>query len=299
MHKKTSLKGILILITAAVVWGFAFVAQNIGADQVPPFFFNFVRFLLGALSLIPVIVLFEGKSENKEKKKITLRGGCIAGVILFLASYTQQVGIQLTDASGKAGFITGLYMIIVPVLGLFLGRKTGLFTWLGALLGVCGLFLICLTGTRLVFTKGDGFLILCALLYSFHIMVIDHYGHKIYSLRFSMTQFTVAGLLSLIGFLLFEEVTLAGFRSAFVPILYCGIMSTGVAYTLQVLGQKHSDPTTASVVLSTEAVFSAIGGALILGERMSIPAYVGCALIFSGILLSQLRPGAKKAPHRC
>jgi len=297
MHKKTSLKGVLILLTAAVVWGFAFVAQTIGADQVPPFFFNFVRFFVGSFSLIPVVLLFEGKSRNKEKTKITLKGGCIAGVILFLASYTQQVGIQLTDASGKAGFITGLYMILVPVLGLFLGRKTGIFTWVGALFGVGGLFLICLSGTRLVFTLGDGLLLLCALLYSFHIMVIDHYGHKIDSLRFSMIQFAVAGLLSLIGFLLFEEVTLSGFRSALMPILYCGIMSTGVAYTLQVVGQKHSDPTTASVILSTEAVFSAIGGALILGERMSVPAYVGCGLIFFGILLSQLKSGTKRARH--
>lgn len=289
MQKQNSPKGIIFLVTAAVVWGFAFVAQNIGADSVPASFFNGARFLLGAVSLIPVILIFEGGADDKKRQKTTLIAGSIAGVLLCVASYLQQVGIELTDTSGKAGFITGLYMIIVPVFGLFLGRKTGLQTWIGAVCGVVGLFLVCLSGGQLTFTKGDLFLIGCAVVYALHIMVIDHFGDRVYSLRFSMTQFAVAAVLNFIGSALFETVTFAGFQSAFLPILYCGIMSTGVAYTCQVLGQKYSEPTSASIILSTESVFSAIGGALILHERMSAEAYVGCVLIFSGIILSQVK----------
>ncbi|MBQ4353630.1 MAG: DMT family transporter [Clostridia bacterium] len=289
MNKQNSPKGIVFLITAAVVWGFAFVAQNIGADSVPAFFFNGARFLLGAVSLIPVILLFERGADDPAMKKRTLTTGLVAGVLLCTASYLQQVGIELTDTSGKAGFITGLYMILVPIFGLFLRRKTGLKTWIGAVFGVTGLFLVCMSGGKLTFTRGDIFLIACAVVYTLHIMWIDHFGAGVYSLRFSMTQFAMAAVLNFIGCALFESVTFAGFQAAFLPILYCGIMSTGVAYTCQVLGQKYSEPTSASIILSTESVFSAIGGAIILHERMSGAAYLGCVLIFAGILLSQIK----------
>lgn len=293
MQKQNSPKGIVFLVTAAVVWGFAFVAQNIGADSLPASFFNGARFLLGAVSLIPVILIFERGAKDKIQLKTTLVSGCIAGVLLCTASYLQQVGIELTDTSGKAGFITGLYMILVPIFGLFLGRKTGVQTWIGALCGVVGLFLVCLSGGKLTFTKGDIFLIGCAVVYALHIMFIDRIGERVYSLRFSMTQFFVAAVINFGGSAIFETVTFAGFQTAFVPILYCGIMSTGVAYTCQVLGQKYSEPTSASIILSTESVFSAIGGALILHERMSPQAYVGCVLIFAGIILSQVKTGKK------
>lgn len=294
MQKQNSTKGIIFLVTAAVVWGFAFVAQNIGADSVPAAFFNGARFLLGSISLIPVILIFERGANDKKMRKTTLISGCIAGVLLCIASYLQQLGIELTDTSGKAGFITGLYMIIVPIFGLFLKHKTGLQTWIGAFCGVAGLFLICLSGGKLTFTKGDVFLIGCAVVFALHIMVIDRFGEQVYSLRFSMTQFAVAAVIDLVGSALFEEVTFAGFSDAFIPILYCGIMSTGVAYTCQVLGQKYSEPTSASIILSTESVFSAIGGALILHERMSAQAYIGCVLIFVGIMLSQIKFNFKK-----
>lgn len=294
MPKQNSPKGIVFLVTAAVVWGFAFVAQNIGADSVPASFFNGARFLLGAISLIPVILIFERGADDKKQKKATLISGCAAGVLLCTAAYLQQVGIELTDTSGKAGFITGLYMIIVPIFGLFLGQKTGLQTWIGAVCGVVGLFLVCLSGGKLSFTKGDLFLIGCAVVYALHIMVIDRVGDRVYSLRFSMTQFFVAAVINFAGSALFEDVTFAGIQSAALPILYCGIMSTGVAYTCQVLGQKYSEPTSASIILSTESVFSAIGGALILHERMAPQAYLGCVLIFAGIILSQVKFGKKK-----
>lgn len=294
MQKQNSPKGIIFLVTAAVVWGFAFVAQNIGADSVPASFFNGARFLLGAVSLVPVILIFERGAKDKKQRRTTLFAGCIAGVLLCAASYFQQVGIALTDTSGKAGFITGLYMVLVPIFGLFLRQKTGIRTWIGAVFGVVGLFLVCLSGGRLTFTRGDIFLIACAVVYALHIMWIDRFGDRVYSLRFSMTQFFIAAAINLLASAIFETVTFAGFQAAFLPILYCGIMSTGVAYTCQVLGQKYSEPTSASIILSTESVFSAIGGALILHERMSPAAYVGCGLIFCGILLSQVKFGREK-----
>ena len=293
MQKKNSPKGIIFLITAAVVWGFAFVAQNIGADSVPAFFFNGARFILGAVSLIPVIMIFERGAKDRTMLKTTLLSGLFAGVLLCTASYLQQVGIALTDTSGKAGFITGLYMIIVPIIGLFMKKKTGVLTWVGAVFGVAGLFLVCMSGGKLTFTKGDIFLVACAVVYAFHIIWIDRFGDRVYSLRFSMTQFAAAAVLNFIGSAIFETVTFAGFQAAFLPILYCGIMSTGVAYTCQVLGQKYSEPTSASIILSTESVFAAIGGALLIHERMSGAAYLGCALIFAGIILSQLKIGKK------
>ena len=289
MQKKNSPKGIIFLITAAVVWGFAFVAQNIGADSVPAFFFNGARFILGAVSLIPVIMIFERGAKDGTMLKTTLLSGLFAGVLLCTASYLQQVGIALTDTSGKAGFITGLYMIIVPIIGLFMKKKTGVLTWVGAVFGVAGLFLVCMSGGKLTFTKGDIFLVACAVVYAFHIIWIDRFGDRVYSLRFSMTQFAAAAVLNFIGSAIFETVTFAGFQAAFLPILYCGIMSTGVAYTCQVLGQKYSEPTSASIILSTESVFAAIGGALLIHERMSAAAYLGCALIFAGIILSQIK----------
>ena len=297
MKKQNSMKGIIFLVTAAVVWGFAFVAQRMGADSMPAFYFNFSRYLLGTLSLIPVILIFERNARDKAMMKNTLAVGVVAGIVLATASYLQQLGVEMADpsaAAGKSGFITGLYMVLVPIIGIFLKKKTGLQTWIGAVFGVGGLFLVCMNGGRLTFTKGDILLICCAVLFSIHILIIDTFGQKMYSLRFSMTQFGVCTLFNLVGMLIFESPTMAQLNEALIPVLYCGLMSVGVAYTCQVLGQKHSEPTSASIILSTEAVFSAIGGAIILNEKMSTTAYIGCALIFCGILLSQVKFGKKK-----
>jgi len=290
MNKQNSVKGIIFCLTAAVVWGFAFAAQALGADYLEPFTFNGARFLLGAVALIPVCLIFEKNEHDPKKMKTTVIAGICAGSALFVASWLQQLGIQLTDSAGKAGFITGLYMIIVPIIGLFLGRKTGLQSWIGALLGVAGLFFICFdVSSGLTFTAGDLLLVACAVVFALHILIIDRFVENIYSLRFSMTQFAAAAVLNTVMALIFEEIALTNIVLAGIPILYCGIMSTGVAYTCQTLGQKYSEPTAASILLSTESVFSAIGGALILNERMQPLAYLGCALIFAGILLSQIR----------
>ena len=298
MQKKYSPKGIIFLITAAVVWGFAFVAQAIGSGSMTPFYFNFSRYIIGTISVITVILIFEKNANDAQMKKTTLIAGVTAGVILFTASYLQQLGIEMTDSAGKSGFITGLYMIIVPIIGIFIGRKTGIMTWIGALLGVVGLFLVCMGGSSFTITTGDIFLILCAPIFAVHILVIDHFGQQIYSLRFAMTQFATCALLNLIGTLLFEEIALEPLKTAIIPVLYCGIMSVGVAYTCQILGQKYSEPTSASIILSTESVFSAIGGAIILHERMSIAGYVGCVMIFAGIVLSQLNSNNNAAEDK-
>lgn len=290
MNQKNSVKGIIFCLTAAVVWGFAFAAQALGADYLEAFTFNSARFWLGAAALIPVCLIFEKNEHDPKKMKITVIAGICAGAALFAASWLQQMGIDLTDSAGKAGFITGLYMIIVPIIGLLLGRKTGLQSWIGALLGVAGLFFICFDmSSGLTFTKGDGYLVACAVVFAMHILIIDRFGENIYSLRFSMTQFFAAAVLNTVMALIFEEIALSNIVLAGIPILYCGIMSTGVAYTCQTLGQKYSEPTAASILLSTESVFSAIGGALILNERMQPLAYLGCGLIFAGILLSQIK----------
>lgn len=293
--RKNTTKGIIFLVTAAVVWGFAFVAQRLGSDHVGAFTFNGARFLLGTLSLIPVILLFEKGADDPVKKKTTLKSGLIAGVLLCTASFLQQVGIDLTDSAGKSGFITGLYMILVPVIGIFIGKKTNIQSWIGAVLGVVGLGLICLDGGSLTFTAGDIILVVSAFGFAVHIMVIGHFGDRIYSLRFSMTQFAVCTVMNWILALFTEDISFAALGSAAIPIAYCGFMSVGVAYTCQVLGQKYSEPTSASIILSTESVFAAIGGALILHERMAPLAYVGCASILAGIILTQIKSKEKSA----
>lgn len=285
--KKNSPKGILFLFSAAIVWGGAFVAQTM-ASEISPMFFNACRFLIGAVVLIPVFLLFEKKTDDRKKMKRTFVTGVIAGALLCTASYLQQVGINLTDAAGKSGFITGLYMILVPIIGIFFGRGAKWFSWVAALLGVIGMFLICMADSKMTFTLGDGFLVLCAIAFSFHIIVIDRFGQNIYSLRFSSIQFATSSVIGFIFAFIFEPVGLEPIVLSLVPILYCGILSTGVGYTCQVLGQKFTEPTSSAIILSTEAVFSAIFGALLINERMSIPAYIGCALIFAGIIVSQL-----------
>ena len=299
MEKKTSLKGIVFLVITAVVWGFAFVAQTAGSAYVGTFLFNGIRFLLGASSLIPVIALFEKGAKDRKKMKTTVTAGLVCGAVMFAASTLQQYGVELyskagyPDGSGRAGFLTALYMVIVPLIGLFMKKRPGIFTWGGIVLATAGLFFISVSEGFSV-SPEDLVVIFCAVLFAVHIVVIDTFGEDMYSLRFSMIQFVVCGLLSFAGW----GITLAAgavpetfgdIRAALIPILYGGIMSVGVAYTCQVLGQKNAEPAFASIILSMESMFSAIGGALILGERMTGRGYLGCGLIFAGILLTQVR----------
>lgn len=285
---KTKAKSTFLLFLTAIIWGFAFVAQRVGAEFVGAFTFNGIRFLLGSLSLIPVIAIFEREKFDKSKFVKTLIPSIIAGVILFIASTLQQLGVEWTGSAGKAGFLTGLYIVLVPVIRFFMGKKTSILTFFGAMFALVGLFFLCMTGDEMSFGKGDIVLIIGAFFWAAHILVVDKYVNNISPLKFSMMQFFVCGFLSIIFALSTETIELSAIKSAGIPILYGGLMSVGVAYTCQILGQKDADPTFASIVFSTESVFSAVGGAIILNEIMSGRGYLGCILIFIGIILSQL-----------
>ena len=285
---KTKAKSTFLLFLTAIIWVFAFVAQRVGAEFVGAFTFNGIRFLLGSLSLIPVILLFEREKIDKSKFLKTLVPSLLAGTILFVASTLQQLGVEWTGSAGKAGFLTGLYIVLLPIIRFFLGKKTSVFIFFGAIFALVGLFFLCMTGDELSFGKGDVVLIIGALFWAAHILVVDKYVNNISPLKFSMMQFFVCGLLSITCAVCTENIEFSAIKSAGIPILYGGLMSVGVAYTCQILGQKDADPTFASIVFSTESVFSAIGGAIILNEIMSGRGYVGCILIFIGIVLSQL-----------
>lgn len=285
---KTKIKSTILLFLTAIIWGFAFVAQRVGAEYVGAFTFNGIRFLLGTLSLVPVILIFEREKFDKSKFSKTLIPSILAGTVLFIASTLQQYGVEITGSAGKAGFLTGLYTVLVPLIRFVMGKKTSIFTLFGAIFAVAGLFFLCMTGDELTFGIGDVVLIIGAFFWAGHILVVDKYVNDISPLKFSMMQFLVCGILSMIFALILEDIELPAIKSAGIPILYGGIMSVGVAYTCQILGQRDSDPTFASIVFSTESVFSAIGGAIMLNEIMSGRGYLGCVLIFIGIILSQL-----------
>lgn len=292
---KTKPKSIILLFLTAIIWGFAFVAQKVGAQFVGAFTFNGVRFLLGTLSLFPVIMLFEKEKVSKEKFRKTLKAGLIGGIVLFLASTFQQYGVEITNSAGKSGFITGLYTVFVPIAAfLFMKKKTNVLTWVGAVFAVGGLYLLCMTGDEKV-GIGDLVLLVGTVFWTVHILVIDRFVAEISPLRFAQIQFAVCAVLSIICALILEDISFVAIKSALLPILYGGLMSVGVAYTCQILGQKDADPTFSAIVLSTESVFAAIGGVLLQNETMTVSAYIGCGLIFVGIVLSQLELKKKSA----
>lgn len=285
---KTKVKSTVLLFLTAIIWGFAFVAQRVGAEFLGAFTFNGIRFMLGAISLIPVIFAFEREKIDKSKFLKTLFPSLLAGTVLFIASTLQQLGVEWTGSAGKAGFLTGLYIVLVPIIRFFMGKKTSIFTLFGAFFALAGLFFLCMTGDELKIGMGDIVLIIGAFFWAGHILIVDKYVKDISPLKFSMMQFFVCGLLSIIFAICTETIEISAIKSAGIPILYGGLMSVGVAYTCQILGQRDADPTFASIVFSTESVFSAIGGAIILNEMMTGRGYVGCVLIFIGIILSQI-----------
>ncbi|MEG1743437.1 MAG: DMT family transporter [Clostridia bacterium] len=288
---KTKIKANIYLWLTAIIWGLAFVAQRIGGDHISAFAYNGIRFFIGAITLIPVFLIFEKNKGDAKKQKLTLITGVVCGIILFLASSLQQLGIVTTGA-GKAGFLTGLYTVIVPIIGFFIGRKTTIFTWIGVICAAFGLYLLSFQGSFSI-TSGDIMLISCAFLFAFQMTIIDKYIPNINPLRFSFWQFITTAVLSSIVSLIFETVSFNDIKLAAWPILYGGFLSVGVAYTLQILGQRDSDPTYAAIVFSTESVFAAIGGMLFLGELMPVQGYIGGALIFAGIIISQFKKRSK------
>lgn len=283
-----------MLLLTAFIWGTAFVAQSVGMDHLGPFSFNGIRSLIGAVALLPCIWFLNRMnkdpetdcSEKEKSGKDLITGGVACGVLLFTASSLQQAGIQYTTA-GKAGFITAFYIVIVPVLGIFLHKKIQWKVWMAVLLALVGLYFLCITESFSV-GKGDALVFLCALVFSVHILVIDHFSPKVDGVKVSCIQFFVSGILSLPFMFVLETPRLVAVAAAWMPLLYAGVLSCGVAYTLQILGQKNVNPAVASLILSMESCFSVLAGWIILGERLSFRESLGCILMFLAIILAQL-----------
>lgn len=283
-----------MLLIAAAIWGFGFVAQRLGMNYLEPFAFNSARFLLGSLSLLPLLCFLSRQKLSRQKvnrdtkpNHSISKGGLICGLVLFVAATLQQYGLFYTTAA-KAGFITGLYLILVPIIGILLKHTTGLTTWLGALLAVLGLYLLSVND-NFTMSLGDTLIFIGALFWAFHILVIDHFSGRIDPIQLSAVQFLVCGLLSLGVALIIETPTLTGALAGWQPILFAGVVSVGIAYTLQVVAQKNAKPSHAAIIMSLEAVFAAIGGVWLLDENLSPRAWFGCGLMLAGMLLSQVR----------
>ena len=295
--KTGQMKNSLLLLLTSFIWGVAFVAQSVGGEAVGCFTFNGVRSLIGAFVLIPVIYFLDNQKkkelgeekylEQKGDSKILLLGGVCCGVMLCIASNFQQFGISFTTV-GKAGFITALYILIVPILGLFMKKKVGVKVWLGVVLATIGLYMLCMTSESFSLSKGDFLVLICAGFFSLHILIIDYFSPKVDGVRMSCIQFFVCGIISVIIAFIFESPSLSAILSGWLPILYAGVLSCGVAYTLQIVGQKNMDPTVASLILSLESVFSVLAGWLILNQTMTLREFSGCGLMFLAIILAQL-----------
>jgi len=276
------------LLLASFIWGMAFVAQRVGMDYMGPFTFNAVRFALGALVLAPWIGRRRAEHSDGEgmpARHALLIGGGLAGTVLFMGASLQQSGLQWTTA-GNAGFITGLYVVIVPLLGLTVGHRAGWPVWLGAGLAALGLYFLSVRqGLRMQI--GDVLVLVGAFTWALHVHVIGHFSARLDALKLAFAQFAVCSILSSVVALIVEQSTLASVRQAWLPLAYAGVLSTGVAFTLQVVGQRRTPPAPAAIILSLEAVFAALGGWLMLGERMDARAITGCSLMLAAVLLAQ------------
>lgn len=288
----------MMLITA-LIWGSAFVAQRAASDTIPAFAFSGVRYMIAVMVLIPVILIMDkfksarneaepmSQEERRKNRKVLLIGGTCCGVVLTLASNFQQLGVTFTT-SGKAGFITSLYVVIVPLLGLLIGKNVRKLIWFCVFLAVAGLYTLAIKPGTFHLGLGDFLVLICAFFFALHILVIDHFSPKTDGVKLSCVQFIVAGIISLILMLIVETVSISELIDAAIPILYAGAISGGIAYTLQIVAQKDADPTVASLLLSMEAVFAALSGWLILGEVMTAREILGCILVFAAIILAQL-----------
>ncbi len=292
--KKNSIVSILILFLTAIIWGFAFPFQSIAANYISTFWFNGIRFFVGAVSLVPVALVFEREKLTSRQWKKLLITAAVCGTILFAASALQQIGITLTKSSAKSAFITGLYMVFVPFCGIFMKKKIRKEAWIGALVAVAGLYFVCFANGVENAQLGDLVVLLGAFFWTAHIVCIDSFASDCPSLKFSLIQFIVCGALNIAVAPMFDgalTITPEFWQHALIPILYCGIFSVGVAYTCQVVGQRGTEPALASIILCSESVFAAIGEPLIDKGATPLPiiGYMGCALIFVGILLSQVK----------
>ena len=302
--KYNQLRQVVFPILAAFIWGTAFVAQDLCADSIGAFAFNATRYFIAVLALLVVILISDKLKKNKptltaqEKKAANKQlwlGGLCCGAALAIASNFQQAGLVAGTDAGKAGFITALYVVLVPVFGLFFKRKVSLPTWIAVVLSVVALYLLCIKGDFSL-APGDLLVLVCAVCFAVHILVIDHFTAYCDGVKLSCLQFLFAGIISTICMFIFEDVNFAAILSCALPLLYVGIFSCGVGYTLQILAQKDSNPTVVTILLSLESVFAVIAGAIILKQQMTVREYIGCAIMFAAVILAQIQfPTRQKA----
>lgn len=302
--KYNQLRQVVFPILAAFIWGTAFVAQDLCADSIGAFAFNATRYFIAVLALLVVILISDKLKKNKptltaqEKKAANKQlwlGGLCCGAALAIASNFQQAGLVAGTDAGKAGFITALYVVLVPVFGLFFKRKVSLPTWIAVMLSVVALYLLCIKGDFSL-APGDLLVLVCAVCFAVHILVIDHFTAYCDGVKLSCLQFLFAGIISTICMFIFEDVDFAAILSCALPLLYVGIFSCGVGYTLQILAQKDSNPTVVTILLSLESVFAVIAGAIILKQQMTVREYIGCAIMFAAVILAQVQfPTRQKA----
>ena len=291
------MKSNLLLLLTAVIWGFAFVAQRAGMEFIGPFTFNTARFALGSLSLIPLLLINQRRKFEKEKffplnDKKLMYGGLAAGTVLFLGATFQQGGLVYTDA-GKAGFITGFYVILVPILGLFINQKTSLLTWLGAIVAIVGLYFLSVNETFDI-NIGDVLVLIGAFFWAIQILVIGYYSTKVDPFQLAFSQFVVCAFFSFFAALITESIVLQNVLLAYLPILYAGLFSVGIAFTIQVVAQREAHPANAAIIMSLEAVFAVLGGWMILNESIPARGLLGCVLMLIGMVVSQLYLVGKK-----
>lgn len=302
---KNQIKYSLLLVLCSFIWGTAFVAQSAGAGM-GAYSFLAGRSWLGAAVLLPVVYAFDALHKKRgedygwpkgEGKKTLTAAALVCGTLLFVASAAQQIGITMNpDSTAKAAFLTAMYVVLVPVLGLFLGRRGSAQLWVSMVLAVCGLYLLCMKNGFGRIESSDAVLLLCALLFSFQILAINHYSPLVDGVRLSMLQFLVVAIESSVAAVLFETPTAAQFADNAVALLYCGVMSSGVAYTLQIVCQKELNPAVASLIMCLESVFGALGGWVLLNQQLSARELVGCVLMFAAVVLAQL---PVEALHKC
>lgn len=287
--------GNLMLLAAAMIWGAAFVAQTVGMDYVGPFTFQAVRCFLASIVLLPVIWVMDKKGNEKKPvtvsdRKVQVFYGVVCGILLFAACSLQQLGLQYVEA-GKAGFVTSLYIILVPIVGLFFGKKVKPWVWVSVVLALVGLYLLCASDMSI--GKGELMILACSVAFTGHILVIDKVSPKLDGVRLSSMQFFVVGMISLVVMFCTETPDWRAMIQCWLPICYAGILSGGVGYTFQILGQAHTDPTVASLLMSLESVFALLFGWLLLRQRLSATEMFGCILVFAGVILAQI-PGKKE-----
>ena len=293
MKKKNKLLGNGLLLFTALIWGTAFVFQRVGMESIEPITFNAARMALAALATGLVALLARRKEQNspveerKQYRKNTITGGICCGCFLSLASILQQMGLVYTTA-GKAGFITAMYILLVPILGfVFFKKKNTWLVWLSVLLGVAGMYFLCISG-EFRLSYGDALICGCALFFSCHILCCDYFVRRGHPIWISAIQFATATVISSVAAMLAEKPSVEKLVSAAIPILYCGVVSGGIGYTLQIVAQKYTDPTIASLLMSMESVFAVIAGVLLLQERMSVRELSGCVIMLVAIVLVQL-----------